>query len=285
MMECVCPVYVGGMFGVFTTTTVCIRCGVRAQLMYSRCTHSQLYHLLHVVQEDGPHEVERAGLVAECRATEVAGRLGCPRWQLTAKHAGGLSECRSSGRPGRDRNGAVGSCASRHERASEREQAAGGEQARRAAGQAAWQPLGVHRASGGASELLVLPQRCGGRLGWAEAGDYQGGRQHCERGERDGDLSGAQPLRRGLRFVCVLSRGLVAWGAVAGYNWMSSCRLATCVWLQARQKLGPVRLLRCVMCVCSYLRLTCGWFSFSFFQLILEGDTRSSTSVVSGRAQ
>ena len=71
------------------------------------------------------------------------------------------------------------------------------EEARRAAGQAAGQPLGV---------LLLLPQRCGGRLGWVEAGDHQGGQQHRERGERDGDLRGAQPLRRGLRLVCVQSQ-------------------------------------------------------------------------------
>ena len=197
-----CLCVVGGMFGL----RYHLRCDVRARWMYSRCTHSQPYYLLHVVQEDGPNEVERAGLVTECRAT-VAGRLGRPRWQLTAQHAGSLRECRSSGRAGRDRDGAVGACASRRERASEREQAAGGEQARRAAGQAAGQPLGV---------LLLLPQRCGGRLGWAEAGDHQGGRQHRERGERDGDLSGAQPLRRGLRFVCVQSQA----GCVGCCGWL-----------------------------------------------------------------
>ena len=41
---------------------------------------------------------------------------------------------------------------------------------------------------------------------------------------------------------CAYSHRLVAWGAVAGYNGMCSCRLATCVWQQARQRLGPVRL-------------------------------------------
>ena len=43
---------------------------------------------------------------------------------------------------------------------------------------------------------------------------------------------------------CAYSHRLVAWGAVAGCNGMCSCRLATCAWLQARQRLGPVRLLR-----------------------------------------
>ena len=43
---------------------------------------------------------------------------------------------------------------------------------------------------------------------------------------------------------CAYSHRLLAWGAVAGYNGMRSFRLATCVWLQARQRLGPVRLLR-----------------------------------------
>ena len=42
---------------------------------------------------------------------------------------------------------------------------------------------------------------------------------------------------------CAYSHRLVAWGAVAGCNGMCSCRLATCAWLQARQRLGPVRLL------------------------------------------
>ena len=37
--------------------------------------------------------------------------------------------------------------------------------------------------------------------------------------------------------------------------------------------------------VCVGAACTCGFFSFSFFQLIREGDTRSSTIVVSGSAQ
>ena len=79
-----------------------------------------------------------------------------------------------------------------------------------------------------------------------------------------------QPSRRGLRSV----RTVLGWLRVIQAGYVHGHRLATCTGLACAASKG------CVGAAC-----TCGFFSFSFFQLIREGDTRSSTIVVSGSAQ